>query len=308
MSYLKLFRVVNLLIIALMMYFTRFFIIEPAFMVDKSTIPVNEWQFLLLVFTFLLISAGGYAVNDYFDAGMDEINRKEKRVLNNTLPLKAGRNSFYFLTAAGILTGIILAFWLKSSKLAFMPFFIAALYWFYSTKYKREFLIGNISVAFLAFCGVGIVWIYYVMAGLSIKSLPVAAFNDMNKLVLFFAFFAFLATFIREIVKDIVDVEGDKAFECVNLPIKLGEKKAKNVAMITGILLWVMLALFIILLYLSGQKMIAYFMGGIMLPFNIYWLLELRKAKEKSQFVTVSNLLKMFMVMGILSMSLYYWQ
>lgn len=308
MSYFRLFRVVNLLIIALMMYFTRFFIIEPAFIVDNSVIPINEWQFLLLVFTFVLISAGGYAINDYYDAGMDEINRKEKRVLNNQLPYETGKNSFYILTALGLIAGTILAFWLNSIKLVFMPPFIAALYWFYSTKYKREFLIGNISVAFLAFLGVGIVWIYYMMSGLSIKSLPVTTFSSMNKLILFFSFFAFITTFIREVVKDIIDVEGDKAYECDNLPIRFGEQHTKNIVLVIGILQWLFLAYFTGFMYWSGQKTLAYFMGGIMLPFCAYWLIELRKAKDKNQYTTVSNLVKLFMVMGILSMLLYYWQ
>lgn len=308
MKYFKLFRGLNLLIIAMMMYLTRFFIVEPAFRLDSSIIPINEIQFALMVFTFLLITAGGYAINDYFDTGMDEINRKEKRILNNYLPLNVGKNSFYILTIAGIILGIALALWLKSTKLIFIPLFIAALYWFYSTKYKRELIIGNMAVSFLAFLGVGVVWIYYVMAGLAIKSLPVAAFSTMNKLILIYAGFAFLATFAREIVKDLSDVEGDKAFDCKNIPIRWGEKTAKNIVFSIGIVLSLALLYFSYFMFINDQRMLAYFSVGLLFPFNIYWMIELKKANESKHYQSTATLQKLFIVMGILSMTVYYWQ
>ncbi|HPF01549.1 MAG TPA: UbiA family prenyltransferase, partial [Bacteroidales bacterium] len=117
MAYFRLFRVVNLLIMALIMYFFRFFLFESALGFENIASPLSELQFGMLVGMFVLLAAGGYALNDYYDIGMDEINNPEKTVLRKKLPLSAGQNWFFILTAAGLVIGFILAFMLKATSL-----------------------------------------------------------------------------------------------------------------------------------------------------------------------------------------------
>ena len=48
--------------------------------------------------------------------------------------------------------------------------------------------------------------------------------------------FGFLLTFLREIVKDMEDIEGDRKFDCKTLPIVLGIRKSKLIIYLINII------------------------------------------------------------------------
>jgi 4-hydroxybenzoate polyprenyltransferase len=86
-TFLKLIRWPNLLIVALTMGLMRYAIIEPA--LNKISVTMyalagsattmslqTPWyDFVILVVATVLITAGGYVINDYFDIKTDLINR-----------------------------------------------------------------------------------------------------------------------------------------------------------------------------------------------------------------------------------------
>jgi len=304
MAYFRLFRVVNLLIIALIMYLMRFFLFEPSFEIDKIMNPFSELQYAMLVMTYVLISAGGYALNDYYDIGMDEINRPGKTVLRNKLPLRAGMTWFIIMTTAGIILGSILAYQMKSFSMYFFPVFIAGLYWFYSTKYKRELLSGNIVVSVLAAISIVLVFLYYVLSFNSTGQIPITSFPYLKKAVLIYASFAFLITFIREIVKDVVDVKGDTEFDCTNIPIKYGKKETKMILQILSFIFLAALLYFVYLTWKMDKTYLMYYVVVILIPMFIYFIFQLRKAKENNDYRALSTILKIYMVAGILSIQL----
>ncbi|MBN2727960.1 MAG: geranylgeranylglycerol-phosphate geranylgeranyltransferase [Bacteroidales bacterium] len=304
MAYLKLFRVVNLLIIALIMYLLRFFLFEPAFALDNIVNPFTELQFAMLVLTYVFITAGGYAINDYYDIGMDEINRPGKTILRNKLPLRAGMNLFFVMTAIGIAIGLVLAYQMGSFSMYFFPIFVAAMYWFYSTKYKRELMSGNLVVSFLAALSILLVFLYFVLSFTKTNQFPVLSFPYIKRAVLIYAGFAFYITFLREMIKDIIDVEGDKEFKCTNIAIKYGQKETN---LIVQILSYFFLAALLVFAYFSwqmGKTYLTYYIAVILIPFFVYFIIQLRKAKGKGDYRSLATLLKIYMVAGILSIQL----
>ncbi len=304
MAYFRLFRVVNLLIMALIMYFFRFFLFESALGFENIASPLSELQFGMLVGMFVLLAAGGYALNDYYDIGMDEINNPEKTVLRKKLPLSAGQNWFFILTAAGLVIGFILAFMLKATSLYFMPVFIAALYWFYTTKYKREFLSGNLVVSFMAALNVGIIYIYYIMAFIKVGTLPVIMMPYINAVTIVFAVFAFYLTFIREVVKDIPDIKGDQEFECSNFPIKLGIKRTKIILLILSFAFIAALAYFAYYSYDTKRSYLMYYILILLIPYWIFIIRNLWKAADNKDFKDLALMLKVYMVAGVFSLQL----
>jgi len=305
MAYFRLFRVFNLMIIALIMFFFKFFLFDVALAFDGVESPLSNWQFIWMVATYVVLTAGGYAINDYYDIGMDEINKPDKTVLRNKIPLSAGQNWFFILTAVGLISGCGLAWVLNTTTLYFVPVFVAALYWFYSTKYKRELLAGNITVAILAALNILIVYIYFILTFHRIQDFPVSMFSFINKVVFIYAMFAFLVTFIREVIKDIPDVEGDKEFDCDNLPIRYGIKNTKTILLILS-------ALFLLILGYFGyysiglKKMyLMYYIFIILIPFWIYFMRGLYKANEKKDFTDLATLLKLYMLAGIFSLQMF---
>ena len=54
--------------------------------------------------------------------------------------------------------------------------------------------------------------------------------SSMFEVIVDYAVFAFLITFIREIVKDIQDIDGDYNAQMKTLPIVLGKNRAAKIA------------------------------------------------------------------------------
>lgn len=173
-----------------------------------------------LVFVFIvvfLITGAGNAINDYFDAGIDAINRPERPIPSGRL---TERTALRFSIALFI-SGIILAYFI-----GFIPLFIAIfnsiLLYFYAFSLKRKAFIGNLSVSYLA----GSTFLFggsaYGLKGIEVTS------------VLFLL--SMLATLGREIVKAIEDIEGDRKEGAMTLPVIIGERSSAYIASIIGIL------------------------------------------------------------------------
>ena len=63
-------------------------------------------------------------------------------------------------------------------------------------------------------------------------------------IIIAFSLFSFIITFVREIVKDIEDIEGDNKFKSNTLPIKYGILYAKKIAILFIIITLAFLAYF----------------------------------------------------------------
>lgn len=303
-NYLKLFRIQNLLIIVLLLYFVRYFLLLPFYKNELISFQVDNFSFFLFVIGYVLLSAAGYAINDYYDIGIDEINKPEKTILRKHIPLSNGKYAYYVLTVLGFIISLWAIFRIQAPKLIFVLLIITFLYWFYSTKYKREFLTGNLAVAFLAFIGVAIVWLYEFFAGISSAIIPVQNFYTITKVVLFYSLFSFLLTLVREFIKDIVDIEGDKEFECDTLAIRLGVKSSKKVIYFIYSILFLG---FVPVLQFCIEKEMKYLIVYIVLLIILlaYSLFKIIKAETKKDFSFISDFIKIVFLAGILSMQLF---
>jgi len=120
--------------------------------------------------------------------------------------------------------------------------------------------------------------------------------------LLVYAAFAFLLSLIREIVKDMEDIEGDLDIDSRTLPIVLGITRAKWVVYILVIAFAGMLGL---VEYLQSDAYSwlqhSYILLTIQLPV-IFLIGLLHKAREKKSFHRMSQLIKTIMLTGILSM------
>lgn len=303
-AYLKLIRIQNLLIIALLMYFVRHFILAPVYGFEFMELTIDELSFFIFVMGFILLAAGGYAINDYYDIGMDEINRPEKTVLRKQIPLSHGRNTYFILTTAGFALSLWAIFRIHAPKLIFILVIVTLLYWFYSTKYKREFLTGNLAIAFLAALSVGIVWLYEFFSTIYSGFIPINHLQFITYMILAYAAFAFILTLIREIVKDIADMEGDKEFDCKNIPIQLGVKKALIIIYILQLIVLVSVALAAYYFYSKSYLYMLSF-TFVLVILLIYFSRQLAKAKERKDFIFLADLLKIIFISGIISIQLF---
>ena len=147
--YLKLIRYQNLLIIAVTQYLMRWSIIYPILKVNNFHLQFSEFNFFLLVLSTIFLAAAGYVINDYFDRKTDLLNRPDTVIVGTVIKRRVAMILHIVINIIGIGLGFYILLSIGIYKLGFIYIIIAGILWYYSTSYKRHFLIGNIIVALL---------------------------------------------------------------------------------------------------------------------------------------------------------------
>jgi 4-hydroxybenzoate polyprenyltransferase len=307
-SVLRLVRFPNLLIIAFTQYAMRYLIMEPLLPSSTFELQFGNFQFALLVFSTMLIAAAGYIINDYFDTQADLINKPKRVVVGVSIHRRQAMILHAIMNIMGVGIGIYLAFYIKLPTLSMVFLIATGLLWFYSTNYKRQFLVGNLAVSFLT----GLVPLMVILFEIPLLNREYgevmlrssASFGYLIAWVGAFSFFAFLTTFIREVIKDAEDFEGDQAYGMKTIPIVLGTKWTK--VLLLGLILGTLSALVYLLLkyilfsvepldYIS----LIYFALLLALPL-IALTIQVVLASDKRAYRRASKLIKLVMLAGIL--------
>jgi 4-hydroxybenzoate polyprenyltransferase len=305
MNLFKLIRWQNLIIIIITQYFTRYFLIEPFYKLQNISLQMNNIDFFLLVLTITLLAGAGYIINDIFDIQIDSINKPDKVIIGNLITEKKAYLLYCVMNGIAIVSGIYLGIKVGSLSLGLVFVVLIAVFYFYSLKYKRLFLWGNFVVAFIAAFLLILIWLFEFFATRKngiVFTEGIQAYWTITYFVLAYALFSFIITLIREFVKDIEDVEGDSKWGCTTLPIVVGVDKTKKIAAILSFLAVLLIVFFQIKLkswdlgYFAGILMIV-----VQVPFA-YLGIKIWTAKEKADFHFASNLSKIIMVIGILTM------
>lgn len=222
----RLVRWSNLLFLAALVWVMEKWVAVP--ILNKAAFGEQvPWYILLLVIlATVLIAAGGYVINDYFDVKIDRINRPDELIVTRTISKPAAMRLSITLSAAGIVCGLVIAILLRSWTLGILFIIIPGLLWFYSSSYKRLFMVGNLIIALLAGMTPMVVAMTNV-AQLQLRFAPILPYttltHDLYAWLGGFALFAFLLTWMREIVKDMQDQMGDRELECHSMPVVWGD-------------------------------------------------------------------------------------
>jgi len=297
-----------LLIIAATQYLMRYCIVWPIIRVNEFDLQFDNLHFFLLVLSSILITAAGYVINDYFDTKTDMLNRPGTVLVGKRISRRTAMFIHIVLNAAGIGLGIYLSFKIGILALGVAYILASGILWFYSTTYKRQFLIGNLIVSIFA----GIVPFVVVLFEVPLLNETYRDvlleydinFNGLLAWVGGFAFFAFLSNLVREIIKDVEDFEGDLAFGRNTLPVVLGIKITKLIIILL-ILSNVVAVTYVFIKYLlytvtGNYDLITmfYLLLFIIIPFLILaWIIF--KAGNKDDYHRASNITKIIMLAGI---------
>lgn len=304
--YLQLLRVGNLTFVAILLYVMEKWVATPLLQLEQFGELMPWWILTLLIVSVVGIAAGGYVINDYFDVKIDRINRPDNLVVTRIISRDAAMNLFYGLTAVGVIAGTVVAWWAHSWTLLFTYVVIPGLLWFYSASYKRMFLVGNLVVAFAS----AIVPLLVAIANADylhhLYQNTLAYSPIIGELYVWtggFAAFAFLLTWVREIVKDIEDIEGDREMECRTLPIVWGDKVAKIIAtlLLMAIAILIVYMLFAVLPFSHEWKSLPtrYVVFGLIVPI-LCSIVLLWAANSRTEYHRVQTIIKFAMFMGML--------
>ncbi|MFW5792934.1 MAG: geranylgeranylglycerol-phosphate geranylgeranyltransferase [Bacteroidota bacterium] len=300
------------MIVVFVQYLFRYCIIEPILLKNGFSFGLSDFEFFLLVFATVLVTAAGYAINDYFDLKTDRINKPHKIILGKKLSRRKAIFSHSFLNIIAVLIGVYLAYRVNFWSLSAIFVIIPTLLFFYSIRYKRKFFIGNFIVSVLAAFVIAIVWIFEFQAIAIKPNVDVNQLRESTALIGHFlriyALFAFLTTLLREVVKDIEDIKGDVKIGCKTIPIVSGVRNCKNFLIILSVIIILFTGYFQILM-LSQENPYNMLFLYLLLLVQIPLILTINKihiAKEKLDYNIISKLVKFIMISGIFSMFLLY--
>ncbi len=306
-SFFCLVRWPNLLMTAMMMLLVYHCVMSPlAYYAAVDVFPPSH-TFILLVISLIFIVAGGYVINDYFDVETDKLNKPDKVLIPNVFSQKEAKLFYVILTFIGLLSGLvscIMVFGVKFYILFAVIVLITCLLYSYSSTYKRKLIWGNLIVSFLVAVAVFLPYLFeilYLSDNLLMLSTCKELAENIVYFVLIYSVFAFLLTFIREIVKDAEDAEGDGKTHCRTMPVVYGLSVTKTVLYLFVLLLLMLLSYYGLLLF-ELKLFVAFSCVAIVGLSALFFIFKIYRAKERKDFRSLSVLSKVMMFIGLLSM------
>ena len=263
----------------------------------------SEVSFWLLVISTTLIAAAGYIINDYFDVKTDIINHPETVVIDKVIKRRTAMLLHLIFSSIGLLLGAWLAYRCFALRLVLFQVVAITLLWYYSTHFKKQILTGNLVISFLTGLIPFMPLAYEILNGVHVNTAFFEQEPEKLKLLLgitlVFSGFAFLASLIREIVKDMEDFNGDIQTGCKTMPIAWGIITTKTVTFFLIIITLGILGFSILKLWAWHQKLASFYLiMTVFVPLCIL-ILQVIKAKTPFHFKVSSLLVKFIMLFGI---------
>ena len=306
-AFLRLMRWPNLAFIAITQWLFYFCVIESLQAEKTSSLqPSQHLLFYLLMTASVLIAAGGYIINDYFDMHIDAVNKPDKVVVDKVVKRRWAILWHLVFSFSGVLLSLYISYKTGTWIIVIANIFCVLLLWFYSTTFKKKLLSGNIIISALTAWVIIVVYFFAGAAIINYNGWHIGKYSfDIKKLYKFtilYAGFAFIVSLIREVVKDLEDMHGDARYQCKTMPIEWGVPATKVFAAVWIIVCCAALAIVQLYAWQSGWWFSAvYCIILIILPF-IYILRELYKAVIPADYHRLSSYIKVVMLTGILSM------
>lgn len=304
--WIRIIRPVNLLLLAITMYAIDGFLLQPYFTTYGIQFSMDELHFFLLVLSTVMICAGGYIINDYFDQSIDKVNKPEKVFIGaNAIAPNTAFSVYMILSFIGLGIGVYLSLRIDFWKLITVYVLAIAILYFYSASFKRMPLVGNFMVALLSGISVLMVFLYephlyqyarpgdYYIAGIC------------TRFIITLAVFAFALTMVREIIKDLQDKEGDAQYGAATMPVKWGSGVARIIALLFLLLTLAALGYMYTNVLQPAHVAYAIYIGVIAFAALVLGVM-LYIARTTAEYGRLSTVVKLIMLGGLSILPLHY--
>lgn len=296
MKYLKLIRFQNLLMLAFMQLVFRYLFLEQSY-VDLA---LTDFNYILLVIATVCIAAGGYVINNIMDQDTDEIAKPQNRVVGVSISETVAYNWYIGLTIVGVGIGFYLSNVIYKPTFASMFILVATLLYMYATSFKQIPVLGNVIVALILSTSIIIIGLFDILPAIDADNR--FRMKEAFDILMHYAIFAFIINLIREIVKDMEDMDGDYQSGLNTLPIAIGVQKTKIIVGVLTVISIGILAYYVNSNLFELDYVVYYAMILIVGPL-IYFGVKLLNAATKKEFHHLSLVLKIILFFGILSVA-----
>ena len=296
MKYLKLIRYQNLLMLAFMQLVFRYLFLAQSY-VDLA---LTDFNYILLVIATVCIAAGGYVINNIMDQDTDEIAKPQNRVVGVSISETMAYNWYIGLTIVGVGIGFYLSNVIYKPTFASMFILVATLLYMYATSFKQIPVLGNVVVALMLSTSIIIIGLFDILPAIDVDNR--FRMKEAFDILIHYAIFAFIINLIREIVKDMEDIDGDYQSGINSLPIAIGVQKTKIIVGVLTVISIGILAYYVNSNLFELDYVVYYAMILIVGPL-IYFGVKLLNAATKKEYHHLSLVLKIILFFGILSVA-----
>ena len=303
-AFLRLVRLPNLVMIAVTQVLFYFTLVQPFYEKGVNT-TFERLHFIFIVLSSLLIAAAGNIINDYFDRNIDEINKPEKKIVDKLIK----RRWVIVMHIVFSLTAILLGFYVDSKTpvfwLGFSNTICVLLLFAYSISLKKKFLVGNVLISLLTAWVILVCFLCYYRSFYCSNCEPFewqALLRRFIRISFLYAGFAFVISLIREVVKDMEDIEGDKKYGCKTIPIAWGIPASKVFVAVWLVVLIGMISIVQIYVWQLGWYWSAAYSIVLIIAPLIWTLRKLYLAQVPKDYHQLSIAIKLVMLTGLLSM------
>ena len=248
----------------------------------------------------------GYIINDYFDMDIDNVNKPDKLVIGKWINRRWAMLFHMLLSFFGLFLTALVAMHINNLLLLAFNFLSVVLLLFYSTTFKKKLLIGNVIISLLTAWVVGVLFVAELnIADVIYMRQHQVVLEKLYKYTAVYAGFAFMVSLVREVIKDLEDIIGDRRYGCTTMPIVWGINPSKIYA---GIWIVVLMGLLLSIFFYSVLNewfWLKSLLSILLFNFLVVILTNVKKAASSKDYTSISKQIKLLMLIGILSILLF---
>ena len=295
---LRLIRLPNLVVVAITQCLVYYRLLRPALEQEGITPVLTPIKFIELLIVTLMITTSGYLVNDLVDTRTDAVNRPGTNPVD-----RLGRDLvvwFYCVAMlAGFLVTMLLAFRLQERQLVWIFPVAIGLLTLYSTSIKKIPAVGNLLVALYCAGVPGILLLAERVPMYRLYQTDPGSAVATLRIVGLFMVFAFVATLLRELVKDLEDIEGDREVGRRTLPIALGVTRSRTLALVLGATVVVAMLVPVVLGWPGFTQPTMLICLLVLIAALLFLMYRISGARGAQDYHRVSQQLKLFLLAGL---------
>lgn len=278
LSLFSLVRGYNIIVLVLAQYLTARYILAPQ---TAWIALLLDFKFFVIVSASALTTAAGYIINNFYDAAKDQINRPKKYILEHLISQQLQLIFYLLLNMAAF----VIASAISIKVVLFFLFYVMTI-WFYSSTVKRLFWLSNVFSALLMILPFWAITLY---------------FKNFDPIIFYHAAYLFFLILARDIIKDLENFKGDWVQRYQTLPVVFNHRTTKIFITVA------ILCTFIPTYFLIQQPLgnIHYFFWAS-IPFLSFVLIFLWRAQTEKAYLWTHNFIKLWVLIGVLSIALIY--
>lgn len=295
---LRLIRIRTIAYAALTMYAMRYLVVLPMLELNGFTLQMADWAFTMLVIAICCLISGAYVINDYFDTKSDRISGVKDVLIGKSVSRRMAITLHSVLNVIAVGIAFYLGFAVGVWKIGILFLLASGVLWFYSSAYKKYFILGNVLVGFLAAL-IPVSAIVYEIPLLNMAYADILIETGTNFIYMFywvfgFSWFIFLNILMYEINKDIYTLEGDRENGINSIPVKLGIRSAQNIITALAIIAMISAGMIYYIEFTESLAILVYIILAILLPYTLYMVTV--RSKYGNRRIQL-NLIRLIMVL-----------